>query len=132
MFFYVDDILIIGHPTVRQEMEDILKKLQDHFEVRRMTDFNSFLNTRVIRDREQKKLWLCLDQYLEKLPTLYQLEYLKPSATPLSTQELTKYKGQATPNQVKAYQRRVGSITYPVAIVRLDIAYAASKLAEFM
>ena len=27
VFFYVDDILIIGHPTVREEMEDILTKL---------------------------------------------------------------------------------------------------------
>jgi hypothetical protein len=45
---------------------------------------------------------------------------------------LTKYEGQATPNQIKAYQRRVGSITYPAATIRPDIAYAASKLAEFM
>jgi hypothetical protein len=27
IFFYVDDILIISHSTVRQEIKDILKKL---------------------------------------------------------------------------------------------------------
>jgi hypothetical protein len=51
-----------------------------------------------MRDRQKGKLWLCLDQYLKKLVSIYYLEYLKLSATPLSGQELTPYEGEATPN----------------------------------
>ena len=132
VFFYVDDILVISHTTCRDEGEDIRKRLHERFEMRRMPQFSSFLSTRVIRDREKRKLWLCQDQYLEKLVTLYQLEYMKPSATPLSGQVLTKYDGEATPNQAKGYQRRVGSVTYPASTLRPDVAHAASTLAQFM
>lgn len=132
VFFYVDDILIVSHRTCTDEAEGIFKRLNERFQLHIIPKFSSFLNTRVIRDREKRKLWLCLDQYCEKLVTLYQLEYHKPSATPLSGQELTKYDGEATPNQAKGYQRRVGSITYPASTLRPDIAYAASTLAEFM
>ncbi|RMZ74711.1 hypothetical protein DV736_g6719, partial [Chaetothyriales sp. CBS 134916] len=113
-------------------MEDILRQLQDRFEIRILPEFTSFLSTRVVRDRKQKKLWICMDQYLEKLLTLYELEYHKLSDTPLSTQELVPFDGEATPSQIKAYQRRIGSIIYPASTVRPDVAFGASKLAEFM
>jgi hypothetical protein len=132
VFFYVDDILVIGHPTLHKEMEEIVHKLENRFELRRLPEFNSFLNTRIVRNRKEKRLWICSDKYLDKLITQYQLEYLKPSATPLSTQELETFEGEATESQIKGYSRRVGSITYPASTARPDIAYSASKLAEFM
>jgi hypothetical protein len=93
---------------------------------------SNHLNTRVLRDRSNKRLWRCQDQYIEKLVSLYHQEYAPSSHTPLSGQNLQKYEGQATPNQITAYQRRVGSIIYPASTLRPDIAYAASRLAEFM
>ncbi|RMD39157.1 hypothetical protein DV735_g5972, partial [Chaetothyriales sp. CBS 134920] len=53
VFFYVDDILIISKPDEHTEMEQILEKIQDHFEIRRMEEFSSFLNTRVALGRQQ-------------------------------------------------------------------------------
>ncbi|KAN0067219.1 hypothetical protein V8E54_014674 [Elaphomyces granulatus] len=79
------------------------------------------------RDRSNKRLWLCQDQYIEKLVTLYHQEYAPLSHTPLSTQNLQKY---ATPNQITAYQGRVGSIICPASTLRPDIAYAARVHAE--
>src|SRR6266700_5314388 len=113
-------------------MEDILKQLQDRFKIRQIPQFTSFLNTRVMRDRQKGKLWLCLNQYLEKLVLIYYLEYLKPSATPLSGQELTPYEGEATPNQTKGYQRHIGSTIYPASTTYLDIAFLVSRLAKFL
>ena len=132
IFFYVDDILLLGAKHLRSELETLCENLMSKYEMRRMDDFKSFLNTRVLRDRPNKHLWLCLDQYIEKLVTLYHQEFAPVSHTPLSGQNLQKYEDQATPDQITAYQRRVGSIIYPASTLRPDIAYAASKLAEFM
>ena len=103
VFFYINDILIIRHLSYRQQIEDILKQLQDQFKIRQIPQFTSFLNTRVVRDRQKGKLQLCLDQYLKKLVLIYYLEYLKLLAILLSGQELTPYKGEATLNQIKGY-----------------------------
>jgi hypothetical protein len=132
VFFYVDDILLFGARHLRSELETLCQNLMSTYEMRRMDGFKSFLNTRILRDRPNKRLWLCQDQYIEKLVTLYHQEYAASSHTPLSGQNLQKYEGQATPNQITAYQRRVGSIIYPASTLRPDIAYAASRLAEFM
>ena len=57
---------------------------------------------------------------------------MKPLAILLLGQELMPYKGEATPNQTKGYQRRVGSATYPASTTRPDIAFSVSKLAKFL
>ena len=36
IFFYVNDILIIGYPSYRQQIEDILRQLQDRFKIRQI------------------------------------------------------------------------------------------------
>ncbi len=132
VFFYINNILIIKHPSCRQQMEDILKQLQNQFKIHQILQFTSFLNTHVVQDQQKGKLWLCLNQYLKKLVSIYHLEYLKPSATPLSGQELTPYKGETTPNQTKGYQRHIGSAIYPASTTRPDITFSVSRLAKFL
>ena len=51
---------------------------------------------------------------------------------PLSACQLNKHQGQATPQEIHAYQQRVGSINFAAVISRSDIAHAASKLSEFL
>ena len=46
--------------------------------------------------------------------------------------ELVKYEGTATPESIHLYQRKVGSAQYAIVITRPDVAYTASKLAEFL
>ncbi|RDL41936.1 uncharacterized protein BP5553_01915 [Venustampulla echinocandica] len=50
---------------------------------------------------------------------------------PLPTGELDQFDGQATPQQMLAYQQRVGSINYASVITRADVSKSISKLAEF-
>jgi len=42
------------------------------------------------------------------------------------------YKGEATLNQMKGYQRCVGSVTYLAFITCLDVAFLISRLAKFL
>src|SRR5579871_1963199 len=132
VFFYVDDILIIGSQHMNSDLEDISQRLMKAYDMRRLDEFKSFLNTTILRDRASKRLWLYQDQYIERLVAIYHQEFAPQAHTPLSGQDLQKYEGQATPNETLAYQRRIGSIIYPASTLRPDIALAASKLAEFM
>ena len=56
----------------------------------------------------------------------------KHLGAPLPSEELVKSTMQATPQEIFAYQQRVGSINFPAVITRPDIAQAASKLSQFL
>jgi hypothetical protein len=85
-----------------------------------------FLNIRIIRDRQQRKLWLCQDAYIDKIVKTYNLEHSAKAATSLSVsrKDLIKFDGQTDPQHVHAYQRRIGSVIYLAVITRPDIALA--------
>ena len=92
-----------------------------------------FLSIRVLRDRATKKLWLYQDSYIEKIATAYPLSAgQKAPATPLPTEELTKYEGTTSPDSIHSYQRKISHVGYATVISRPNIARAVSKLAEFL
>jgi len=94
-------------------------------------ELNWFLGIRVIRDRQQCKLWICQDSYIEKITHKYNLQFRKHPSTPMSTDPLTPNTQQASPQQILAYQGKTGSINYATTQTRPDAARAASNLAEF-
>jgi hypothetical protein len=100
--------------------------------MRDLGELSWFLGIRVIRDRVQKKLWLCQDSYIRKIATTFHLTDRKPPATPLATEELTPNTEQATAQEIYLYQRKVGSLLYATTITRADAARAANKLLEFL
>ncbi|PHH84421.1 hypothetical protein CDD83_1965 [Cordyceps sp. RAO-2017] len=51
---------------------------------------------------------------------------------PITTIPLVKHNGQATKEEIKAYQERVGSLMYIAVMTRPDIAQAAAQLARFL
>jgi len=95
-------------------------------------ELNWFLGIRILRNRTERKIWLCQDSYIEKIAKTFHLENTKPARTPMATEELVPYEGKASPQEVYAYQRKVGSLLYATTITRPDAARAASKLSEFL
>ena len=92
-----------------------------------------FLGVRIIRDRAARTITLAHDSYIEKLATKFNiLEKGSFPSIPLPVGELRKYEGEASKQEVKAYQERVGSILYTAIMIRPDIAYAASQLSHFL
>lgn len=132
VFFYVDDILIANHPSVREKAKQLEKDLEAHWELTDHGEAEWFLNIRIIRDRREYKLWLCQDAYISSMAARYNLTDRPPVYTPLPVEEMKPYDGTATPAEIKLYQGKVGSVQYPTTITRPDAAKAAAKLSQFL
>jgi hypothetical protein len=130
LFFYVDDIVLLGRDL--EAIQDLKKALMSRYEMRDLGDLQWFLGIRIIRDRSERKLWLSQDAYIDKLIAKFNLESHRPTHTPLPSEPLTPNDGQASPQQIYAFQQRVGSITYAAVVTRVDVALAVSMLSRFL
>ncbi|KAI1829116.1 hypothetical protein DTO027I6_9863 [Penicillium roqueforti] len=131
VFFYVDDIIIVNHPDHAKQAADLDDQMKKHWELREF-DASWFLNIRIVRDRTNKKLWLCQDSYIESMAARYSLITNRRVDTPLSIEPLLPFDGVATASQIHGFQAKVGSAQYATTISRPDAAKATSKLAEFL
>ncbi|KGO52525.1 hypothetical protein PEX2_081360 [Penicillium expansum] len=133
VFFYVDDIIIVNHPdpTYTKKAIQLDLDIKKQWELREL-DASWFLNIRIIRDRDQKKLWLCQDSYIESMAMKYNLVTARNVGLPLGIEPLVPYDGVATPSQIHGFQAKVGSAQYTTTITRPDAAKATSKVAEFL
>lgn len=92
-----------------------------------------FLEVRIVRNRDTHRLWLCQDSYINKLASKFNISIKKkfPGA-PLPYEELTRSTTQASPQEIYAYQQRVGLISFAAAITRADVANSSSKLSQYL
>jgi hypothetical protein len=133
LIFYVDDIVAIYNSSNKHKMDEFEHKLTSIYEIRCLGPCTYFLGIRVVRDRENRKLWLLQDTYIDKLKDKYQVEFSsKAPSTPLPDGELVPYERQATPSQIHHFQQKVGSINFAAVQTRPDIAKAASSLSRFL
>lgn len=133
LFFFVDDIVVLFDRRNTKYVDEFQTKLFNVYEMRFLGELEWFLGIRITRDRETRRLWLCQDSYIDKLTSKFSIPTEKkcPGA-PLPTEELSKSTTQASPQEICAYQQRVGSINFAAVITRPDIAYSASKLLEYL
>jgi hypothetical protein len=59
VFFYVDDIVILCHPSNIFAYHEFREKLLDAYKIREMGELKWFLGIRIVRDRALRKIWLC-------------------------------------------------------------------------
>lgn len=130
---YVDDILILSPSQERESVDKLVKYLQNRYSLRE-EEFKWYLGIRVIRDRPSRKIYLCQDAYVEKIARKFRLcdSKLRVPSIPITTSPLAKHDGQASKEEIKAYQERVGSLMYIAVMTRPDIARAATQLARFL
>ena len=99
-----------------------------------MGEIKWFIGIRVIRDRGQRKLWLCQDSYIDRIATRFTTTPgIARYRSPLPVDDLTQYvrEDPASPEEIFAYQQRVGSALYAACLTRPDVARATAHLAEF-
>jgi Reverse transcriptase (RNA-dependent DNA polymerase) len=132
IFFYIDDIVVLYRKEHQRTFKHFIKNLIAHYDLRDMGKLSWFLGIQVLYDRAQKKLWLCQDSYIRKIAATFNLDERRPAFTPISTDTMVPYDRQAMPQDIHAYQRKVGSSLYTAIITRPDIARTVSKLYEFL
>ena len=132
LFFFVDDIVLIFHRLYIFEVDEFQSKLFNRFEMRCLGELEWFLGIHIARDRAKHLLSLCQESYIDKLVNKFSIDLTTKVSNPLPVSQLNKYEGRATPQEIHAYQQRVGSINFAAVISRPDIAHAASKLSEFL
>ncbi|THC87359.1 hypothetical protein EYZ11_013195 [Aspergillus tanneri] len=135
LMVYVDDIIIANMPNqeARENAQKLKQALEAQYELRNMGELSWFLGIRVIRDRTNRKLWLCQDAYIEHMATRYHLNDLTTyPKTPGGSHNLVPNQEIASPAQIHHYQQKIGSSLYTTVISRPDAARTVNKLAEFM
>ena len=134
LFFFVDDIAVMYYPQHSKQVDAFERKLFEAYEMRNIGEIEWFLNIRITRDKEQQKTSLCQDSYVDKLISKFNINMArKAPGSPIASHiPMAKNEGIATPQEVYAYQQRVGSINFAATTTRPDVAAAASKLAEYL
>ena len=103
VFFFVDDIAILSRTSDIDVYQSFRTRLFEHYEMRDLGELKWFLGIQVIRDRLKRKIWLCQDSYIDKVAHSFHLTDGKAPPTPMLTDELLPYNGQATPQETYSY-----------------------------
>ena len=130
IFFYVDDIVIAFHKSVKQEAQEAIDQLKARYKLTGGNELHWFLGIEVIRDRKKQLIWLVQSSYIDKIAQLAESE--RNYATPMGKEELMPFEGMATRLEITLYQRKIGSILYTAVMTRPDVAFAVSRLARFL
>lgn len=133
VFFFVDDIVFAYRKIDESPVNALIGRLKERYKMKDLGDLRWFLGIRVIRDREARRLWLCQDDYIDKICTRYYIEKkatfkgdIFPDGRPQRSSE------QASNLAIHQYAGRIGSINYIAVISRPDVAKPVSLLATFL
>ena len=131
IFFYVDDIIVAYHQKHKEEARKMVEKLQEKYTLTGGKDLQWFLGVEIIRDRDQRMIWLSQAAYINKISRLLSRKDIRHD-TPMSQAELNPRLDLATPSEINKYQRKVGSLLFAAVTTRPDVAFATSRLARFL
>jgi hypothetical protein len=130
--FFVDDIFVTHDRRHTAEVDAFESKLFSKYEMKNLGQIEWFLGIRVSRNRKDRKLWLSQDSYIDKLAAKFNVNADGAKQSPLPVEDLLRYLGTASPQEILLFQQKVGSINFAAMITRADIALAASKLSEHL
>ena len=130
---YVDDFLVLakkGH-----ELDAFTYELRSKWTVEELGDAEYFLGVRIVRDRENRKLYLCQDAYVDKILDRYSMTDCKTVDTPMASGAIAlmvPYDGTTSRQDIEEYGSIVDSENYLACQTRCDVAYTVSVLSRFL
>ena len=131
---YVDDLLLAA--KTKSQTSWIKKMLSDRFDMKDLGEAKVCLGLEITRDRQQKKLWLTQQTYMEKIVERFGMTDSKPVATPMEEPKsrnerlevITDFDDDAGD---VPYREAIGTLMYLMIGSRPDISFAVGKLARF-
>jgi hypothetical protein len=134
VFFYVDDIVVLVHPSKLDIHKEFENKLFSRYKLRSIGQLNWFLGICVVRDMPQRSTWLIQDAFIDKAATKYNL--MEGATTlpdfPMTDTKLELYTGTINEALKKRYQQLVGSMAYISVFTRPDISLTHSVLSRYL
>jgi hypothetical protein len=124
--------------------------LRDAFKLRELGDVGFYLGCRILRDFEQRKIWLIQDADLEQTVAKYLTGTCSGTGTGTDTgtsrrtretpMSIATYNTlapapagyEASANLKSKYQSLVGSLMWPAMITRPDITFCTNHLAQYL
>jgi hypothetical protein len=110
-------------------------ELHSKWTIKELGNTEYFLGIRIIRDRENNKLYLCQDTYIDKILVHYSIINSKPIKTPIvsGTLELiVPFDGTILKKNIEEYGSIIGSLNYLVYQTHYNIIYIISVLSRFL
>ena len=132
VFFFVDDICVLYDKRYTTQVDAFEAKLFATYEMKSLGEIEWFLGIRVSRNRISRQLRLCQDSYIGKLAAKFKVTSTKARLSPLPVEDIVKFAGTASPQDILQFQQKVGSINFAAVITCPDIAHATSKLSEHL
>lgn len=127
---YVDDLLLIAHPSARHIVDRTMEMLIQRFKIRDMGVVHRFLGMIVSRNAKQhyiKQIEL-IDEVLER----FGMCECKESATPMEANMTPLAWVEGDELCHKDYRSAVGSLMYLATNTRPDISYSVGILSRFL
>jgi len=130
---WVDDIIMVG--DAKEEIEDTVRRLGKHFEIKDLGDPRLLLGIQINRDRQNKTITLSQQNYITAVLERFGYSNLSGVSTPLDKNIIlhkrTTADPQADPSVIKDYQTKLGCIMYAAIGTLPQLAYAVQTLSQF-
>ncbi|CCE30649.1 uncharacterized protein CPUR_04498 [Claviceps purpurea 20.1] len=128
--------ILVGHVVLgfgAEDLKALIAGLKDHYELDARGEANFFLGIQLFRDRKNRKVYLSHEVLISKVGDKFnQTARATFPAIPIPAVEYRKYDAVADKATIKKYQEKIGSILYTAIMIRPDVAFAASKLSQFL
>jgi len=136
LLLYVDDMLIVGKDI--SMINSLKKQLSESFAMKDMGAAKKILGIRIMRDRQEKKLWLSQEHCVKRVLQRFHMENAKAVSTPLATHFKLSAKQSPSNETEKSYMQRVpyafvvGSLMYAMVCTRPNIAHVVDPVSRFL
>lgn len=136
LLLYVDDMLIVGHDVAK--IARLKNELSKSFAMKDLGPARQILGMKISRDRQNGKLWLSQEKYIEKVLDRFNMGKAKEVSTPLAGHFKLSVKQCPTSEKDKEemknvpYASVVGSLMYAMVCTRPDIAHAVGVVSRFL
>jgi len=133
VFFYVDDIVVLVHPSHLSHHTQFEQELKKEYEIRSLGELRWFLGIRVLRDKPKRKIYLIQDSFIDKVTSKFDVKPSnRGSGAPLIEDYLEASTEPQNDHRTRTYQQLVGSLAYISTFTRPDVARAHSVLARHL
>ena len=133
VFFYVDDIVVLVHPSYLSHHAKFEQELKKEYEIRSLGELRWFLGIRVLRDKPKRRIYLIQDSFIDKVTSKFEINASnRATGAPLVEDYLEASTESQNDQRTRTYQQLVGSLAYISTFTRPNVARAHSVLARHL